>query len=79
MYLRMFVLFAIGLLVEHSVDLSPQYMHVLSALRVLFNVSPTDASAKLNAKDNAAARFHPGQGPVGKVPFAQGPVPRCCI
>jgi hypothetical protein len=47
--------FAIGLLVEHSeIDLSPQYMHVLSALRILFNVSPTDPSAKLNAKDNAA-------------------------
>ncbi|KAG2110622.1 armadillo-type protein [Suillus discolor] len=47
--------FAIGLLVEHSeIDLSPQYMHVLSALRLLFNVSPTDPSAKVNAKDNAA-------------------------
>ncbi|KAG1864849.1 armadillo-type protein [Suillus subluteus] len=47
--------FAIGLLVEHSeIDLSPQYMHVLTALRPLFNVSPTDPSAKLNAKDNAA-------------------------
>jgi hypothetical protein len=47
--------FAIGLLVEHSeIDLLPQYMHVLGALRILFNVSPTDPSAKPNAKDNAA-------------------------
>ncbi|KAG2358846.1 hypothetical protein BDR07DRAFT_1452567 [Suillus spraguei] len=47
--------FAIGLLVEHSeIDLSPQYMHVLSALHPLFDVSPTDPSARLNAKDNAA-------------------------
>ncbi|KAG1760869.1 hypothetical protein EDD22DRAFT_758028, partial [Suillus occidentalis] len=46
--------FAIGLLVEHSeIDLSPQYMHVLGALRILFNVSHTDPSAK-PTKDNAA-------------------------
>lgn len=47
--------FAIGLLVEYSqVDLSPQYMHVLGALRPLFNVSHDAAAPKINAKDNAA-------------------------
>lgn len=53
--------FASGLLVENSeVDLSPQYLHLLSALRPLFDV-PTDApAARFNARDNAAgavARF----------------------
>lgn len=47
--------FAIGQLVEHSeVDLSPQYLHLLAALRPLFNVSPESPTAVLNAKDNAA-------------------------
>lgn len=47
--------FAVGVLVEHSaVDLSPQYLHLLAALRPLFEV-PSDApTAKLNARDNAA-------------------------
>ncbi|KAJ8095137.1 hypothetical protein PM082_010359 [Marasmius tenuissimus] len=46
--------FAVGLLVEHStVDLSPQYLHLLAALRPLFVVTPDSPSARLNAKDNA--------------------------
>ena len=46
--------FAVGLLVEHSaVDLSPQYLHLLTALRPLFDVTPDSPSARLNAKDNA--------------------------
>ncbi|KAF9266734.1 ARM repeat-containing protein [Marasmius fiardii PR-910] len=46
--------FAVGLLVEHSeVDLSPQYLHLLAALRPLFNVTPDSPPARLNAKDNA--------------------------
>src|SRR4051794_7208165 len=47
--------FAVGLLVEHSeVDLSQQYVHLLTALRPLFNLSPDAPVAKLNARDNAA-------------------------
>ncbi|KAH7885809.1 ARM repeat-containing protein [Phlebopus sp. FC_14] len=47
--------FAVGLLVEHSeVDLSPQYLPLLSALRPLFDVSQDGPPARLNAKDNAA-------------------------
>lgn len=47
--------FAIGQLVENTeVDLSPQYLHLLSALRPLFVLAPDASTAKLNAKDNAA-------------------------
>jgi len=47
--------FATGLLVENSErDLSPQYLHLLAALRPLFNTTPDATSAQLNAKDNAA-------------------------
>ncbi|KAM6496954.1 ARM repeat-containing protein [Amanita muscaria] len=47
--------FATGMLVENSdMDLSPQYLHILSALRPLFNVTPESSAAHLNAKDNAA-------------------------
>lgn len=47
--------YAIGLLVENSeVDLSPQYLHLLGALRPLFDVNADAPSAHLNAKDNAA-------------------------
>ncbi|KIJ65152.1 hypothetical protein HYDPIDRAFT_175175 [Hydnomerulius pinastri MD-312] len=47
--------FAVGLLVEHSeVDLSPQYLPLLAALRPLFDVAPDATPARLNAKDNAA-------------------------
>ncbi|KAF5362127.1 hypothetical protein D9756_002481 [Leucocoprinus leucothites] len=47
--------FATGLLVENSkVDLSPQYLHLLGALRPLFDVTPDSPAARLNAKDNAA-------------------------
>lgn len=46
--------FASGLLIEHStMDLSPQYLHLLTALRPLFVVAPDSPSAKLNARDNA--------------------------
>ena len=46
--------FASGLLIEHSeVDLSPQYLQILSALRPMFVVAPDAPSAKLNARDNA--------------------------
>ncbi|KAI0372648.1 ARM repeat-containing protein [Pilatotrama ljubarskyi] len=46
--------FASGLLIEHSdVDLSPQYLHLLAALRPLFVVAPDAPAAKLNARDNA--------------------------
>ncbi|KAH8081339.1 ARM repeat-containing protein [Cristinia sonorae] len=46
--------FAAGLLIEHSeTDLSAQYLHLLSALRPIFNI-PQDAPApRLNARDNA--------------------------
>jgi len=47
--------FAVGLLVENSqVDLSPQYLHLLAALRPLFVVDSDATAAKLNARDNAA-------------------------
>ncbi|KAG5652615.1 hypothetical protein H0H81_004344 [Sphagnurus paluster] len=47
--------FAIGQLVENTeVDLAPQYIHLLGALRPLFQVTPDSPTAKLNAKDNAA-------------------------
>ena len=47
--------FAVGVLVEHStVDLSPQYLHLLAALRPHFEVAPDAPAAKFNARDNAA-------------------------
>lgn len=47
--------FAVGQLVENTgVDLSPQYLHLLQALRPLFDVTSDSSPAKLNAKDNAA-------------------------
>ncbi|KAG6891210.1 hypothetical protein C0995_008462 [Termitomyces sp. Mi166 len=47
--------FAVGQLVENTQDdLAPQYLHILGALRPLFNVTPDSPAAKLNAKDNAA-------------------------
>jgi hypothetical protein len=47
--------FAVGLLVEHSaVDLTPQYLPLLAALRPLFDVTPDAHRSRLNAKDNAA-------------------------
>ncbi|KAJ3822148.1 armadillo-type protein [Lentinula raphanica] len=47
--------FAVGLLTEYSeVDLSPQYLHLLGALRPLFEVMPDSPPPRLNAKDNAA-------------------------
>ncbi|KAL4066077.1 ARM repeat-containing protein [Scleroderma citrinum] len=47
--------FAVGLLIEHSgVDLSPQYLPLLTALRPIFDTSPNAPAARLNAKDNAA-------------------------
>lgn len=47
--------FATGLLVENSeIDLSPQYLHLLAALRPLFDVNTNTPAARLNAKDNAA-------------------------
>ena len=47
--------FATGLLVECSdIDLSSQYLTILSALRPLFEVTPESPSARINAKDNAA-------------------------
>ena len=53
--------YATGLLVEHSEqDLSPQYLHLLSALRPLFDVAPDSPPARFNGRDNAAgavARF----------------------
>ncbi|PPQ67700.1 hypothetical protein CVT24_002756, partial [Panaeolus cyanescens] len=46
--------FATGLLVEHSeVDLSPQYIQLLGALRPIFEVPANSPPARLNAKDNA--------------------------
>ena len=46
--------FASGLLIEHSeVDLAPQYLQILAALRPIFVVAPDAPSAKLNARDNA--------------------------
>ncbi|KAF9244087.1 ARM repeat-containing protein [Melanogaster broomeanus] len=47
--------FAVGLLVEHSlVDLSPQYLPLLAALRPLFDATADAPRPRLNAKDNAA-------------------------
>ncbi|KAF8631861.1 hypothetical protein AX15_002131 [Amanita polypyramis BW_CC] len=47
--------FAIGLLVECSeIDLSSQYLNILSALRPLFDVVPGSPPTRLTAKDNAA-------------------------
>lgn len=47
--------FATGLLVEYSeIDLSPQYLQLLQALRPLFNVTPDSSPARMNARDNAA-------------------------
>ena len=47
--------FAVGLLVEHSaVNLTPQYLTLLSALRPFFDVTPDTPRARLNARDNAA-------------------------
>ena len=47
--------FAAGLLVEHSQkDLTPQYLHLLSAFRPLFVVTPDAVLAKWKAHDNAA-------------------------
>ncbi|EGN95021.1 hypothetical protein SERLA73DRAFT_77038 [Serpula lacrymans var. lacrymans S7.3] len=47
--------FAVGLLVENSeVDLSPQFLPLLAALRPLFDVAPDASPARLNSKDNAA-------------------------
>lgn len=46
--------FAVGLLVEHSQkDLSPQYLHLLSGLHPLFEVTPNSSPSKLKAHDNA--------------------------
>lgn len=47
--------YAAGLIVQHSeVDLSPQYLPLLGALRPLFEVAPDAPGVKLSAKDNAA-------------------------
>lgn len=47
--------FASGLLVEYSeIDLSPQYLHLLAALRPLFVVAPEAPTPNLKARDNAA-------------------------
>jgi len=47
--------FAAGLLVEHSQkDLTPQYLHLLSALRPLFEVPPGSHLSKWKSHDNAA-------------------------
>ncbi|TBU45281.1 ARM repeat-containing protein [Dichomitus squalens] len=46
--------FATGLLIEYSnVDLSPQYLTILGALRPIFEVPADAPAAKLNARDNA--------------------------
>ena len=46
--------FASGMLVENSeADLSSQYLHLLAALRPLFEVPEGAPSARLNARDNA--------------------------
>ena len=46
--------FGIGLLVEHTQkDLSPQYLHFLSALRPLFEVPPNSPASKWRAHDDA--------------------------
>lgn len=46
--------FGVGLLVEHSaVDLSPQYLPLLAALRPLFDITLDAPRPRLNARDNA--------------------------
>ncbi|TCD64614.1 hypothetical protein EIP91_003848 [Steccherinum ochraceum] len=46
--------FASGLLIEHStMDLSAQYLHLLAALRPIFEVPADAPSARFNARDNA--------------------------
>ncbi|PCH44091.1 ARM repeat-containing protein [Wolfiporia cocos MD-104 SS10] len=46
--------FATGLLIEHSeIDLSGQYLNVLSSLRPLFGIAADAPSAAFNARDNA--------------------------
>ncbi|KAF8578209.1 ARM repeat-containing protein [Ramaria rubella] len=46
--------FASGMLVENSeADLSSQYLHLLAALRPLFEVAEGSPSARFNARDNA--------------------------
>jgi len=46
--------FAAGLLVEHTeIDLTPQYLPLLAALRPLFDVPQDAPRSRLNAKDNA--------------------------
>jgi importin-4 len=43
------------LLVEFSgVDLAPQYIHLLSALRPFFNITPDSPARNLSVRDNAA-------------------------
>ena len=46
--------FALGMLVENSdTDLSSQYLHLLTALRPLFDVPEGALLVNLNARDNA--------------------------
>lgn len=46
--------FAVGLLVEHSQkDLSPQYLHLLSALRPFLQLPPNAPSSRWKTHDNA--------------------------
>ncbi|KAJ6607522.1 armadillo-type protein [Mycena sp. CBHHK59/15] len=47
--------FAVGLLVENTdMDLTPQYLQLLGALRPLFNTPPDAPANVMNARDNAA-------------------------
>ena len=47
--------FAAGLIVENStIDLSSQYLNLLSSLQPLFNVPADSPASKFNARDNAA-------------------------
>ena len=47
--------FATGLLVEHTtVDLSPQFMHLLQALRPFFQINADATNQQKTARDNAA-------------------------
>ncbi|KAG8924491.1 hypothetical protein FRC02_010395, partial [Tulasnella sp. 418] len=47
--------FACGVLIENSdQDVSAQYMHLLGALRPLFDVTPNSSQAEMHARDNAA-------------------------
>ena len=51
--------FASGLLIEHSdMDLSPQYLQILTALRPIFVVAPDAPAAKFNARDNAVGALN---------------------